>query len=104
MTRYISDQEFELEVLQSQKPVLLCMSASWCGPCKMLAPILDEISQEIQDIKILKMDVDTSPKIPSELGVRSIPMMFIFQNGKQIESKVGGVAKESLKKWIESFL
>ena len=103
MTKEIKDSEFEQEVTNSTRPVLIDFWAEWCGPCKMLNPILNELSEEMKDqIKIVKMNIDDNPKTPSELGIRSIPTMMIFKDGKQVTTQLGVKPKNTLKEWINS--
>jgi len=105
MAKEINDSEFEKEVVNSKEPVLIDFWAEWCRPCKMLTPIIDQLSEEMQDtIKIVKMNIDENPDSPSTLGIRSIPTLMIFKNGKQVASKVGAHPKNTLEKWINSSL
>ncbi|MFN9477778.1 MAG: thioredoxin, partial [Rickettsiales bacterium] len=79
--------------------------AEWCGPCRMLAPILDQLSEEMNDkVKIVKMNIDENPETPSKFGVRGIPTMLLFKEGKQIATKVGVQPKNALQEWINSSL
>ena len=105
MTKQIKDNEFEFEVLNSKLPVIIDFWAEWCGPCRMLAPILDQLSEEMEGkVKIVKMNIDENPETPSKFGVRGIPTMLLFKEGKQIATKVGVQPKNVLQEWINSSL
>ena len=98
----VTDASFSEDVLKSSLPVLVDFWAPWCGPCRMIAPILDEISEELQEkIKIAKMNVDENAMIPSQYGVSSIPTLILFKNGKPLSTKIGGVPKPKLLEWIQ---
>ena len=101
----VTDESFKTDVLDSDKPVLVDFWADWCGPCKMIAPALEEISEELSDrVTIAKMDIMENTGIPAEMGVQSIPLMVLFKNGEVIARKVGAAPKGQLKEWIESAL
>ena len=99
----IKEDAFENEVVKSSIPVLIDFWAEWCGPCKEISPILDEIANEMKDkIKIIKINIDENPNIPNQYGVQSIPTLIIFKQGNPIATKVGVVIKSQLKTWIET--
>ena len=101
----INDSQFDAEVLNVKGLVLVDFWAEWCGPCRQMIPILEEISKEMGDkVKICKMNVDESPNKASELGIRSIPSIFLFKDGKQIDVKVGLNPKSTMVSWIEANL
>lgn len=101
----INDQNFSKEVLNSDKPVLIDFYADWCGPCQKFLPVVNEVANQLTDtLKTVKINVDNNPKITSELGVRSIPALFIFKNGKQIANSPGSRSKHQLLAWIEDSL
>ena len=103
MTQEINDGDFEKEVTKSKEPVLIDFWAEGCGPCKMLTPVIDQLSEEMKGkVKIVKMNIDENPEIPSTLGVRGIPTLMIFKDGKQISTKVGAHPKNKLEEWINS--
>ncbi|MEQ1600231.1 MAG: thioredoxin TrxA [Methylophilaceae bacterium] len=100
---HLSDDAFEQEVLQSPLPVLVDYWAEWCGPCKMIAPILDEVAKEYADrIKIAKINIDENPKTPTKYGVRGIPTLMLFKNGNVEATKVGALSKSQLTAFIDS--
>lgn len=99
---HISDDNFEQEVLQSEQPVLVEYWAEWCGPCKMIAPILNEIAGEYEGkLKITKLDIDDNPNTPPKYGVRGIPTLMIFKNGNAEATKVGALSKSQLTAFID---
>lgn len=99
----VSDESFEADVLQSQVPVLVDFWAEWCGPCKMIAPILDEVADEYEGkLIIAKVNVDQNTLSPAKYGVRGIPTLLIFKDGQVVATKVGALSKTQLKEFIDS--
>jgi thioredoxin 1 len=102
MAKDITDTEFK-SLATSSKPVLVDFWAPWCGPCRQLAPVISELAEELKEsVEIVKMNIDENQDTPSEFGVRSIPTLIIFKDGKQVATKVGSAPKSDLKQWIES--
>ena len=98
----ITDANFEQEVLQSETPVLIDFWAEWCGPCKQIGPILEELSDEMAGkVKVAKVDVDANQNAARSMGVRGIPALFIFKDGEVISNRAGAAPKAALQKWIE---
>ena len=102
MAQQFTDQNFEQEVLKSEKPVLVDFWAAWCGPCQMMGPIIDKLAEEMKDkVKIGKLNVDENRETASDYSVMSIPTLIIFKGGKVVKQLVGVQAKESLKEELE---
>ncbi len=102
---YLSDDSFEEEVLNSNIPVLVDYWAEWCGPCKMIAPILDEIASEYGDrVKVTKLNIDENPDTPPKYGIRGIPTLMLFKDGSVEATKVGAVSKSQLSAFIDQHL
>jgi thioredoxin 1 len=105
LIKHISDDSFEKEVLQSTEPVLVDYWAEWCGPCKMIAPILDEVAGNYQGkLQIAKMNVDENREIPGKFGIRGIPTLMLFKNGQLAATKVGALSKSQLTEFIDQQL
>ena len=102
---HISDESFEDEVLQSERPGWIDYWAEWCGPCKMIAPVLDEIAAEYSDrLKVVKLNIDDNPQTPPKYGIRGIPTLMIFKNGQVEATKVGAVSKAQLTAFLDDSL
>ena len=97
----ITDESFEKDVLQSGKPVLVDFWAEWCGPCKQIAPALDQISEELAGaVTIAKVNIEESPTVPSRYGVRGIPTLMLFRDGQMASMKVGAMPKQKILEWL----
>ena len=104
-TKAVTDASFAADVLESDKPVLVDFWADWCGPCKMIGPALEEISDELgEKLTIAKIDIMENTKVPGDIGVQSIPLLVLFKDGKAVAQKLGAAPKSQLKAWIESEL
>ncbi len=100
---HVTDETFEEEITKSQQPVLVDYWADWCGPCKMIAPILDEIATEYKGrVKIAKLNIDENPGTPPKYGIRGIPTLMLFKNGNVEATKVGAVSKSQLTAFLDS--
>ncbi len=102
-TKPVSDASFEEEVLKSDGPVVVDFWAEWCGPCKMIGPSLEEISEEMgEKVKVVKINIDENPSTPSKFGVRGIPTLMVFKDGEVKATQVGANPKGKIAEWIEA--
>ncbi|HWP18722.1 MAG TPA: thioredoxin TrxA [Burkholderiaceae bacterium] len=105
LIKHISDASFEADVLQSDTPVLVDYWAEWCGPCKMIAPILDEVAKDYDGrLRIAKMNVDENRQVPARFGIRGIPTLMLFKGGQLAATKVGALSKAQLTAFLDSHL
>jgi thioredoxin 1 len=103
MTVHVDDADFDKNVLKASGAVLVDFWAEWCGPCKQIGPILDEIASEMKGkLTIAKVNIDKNPETPQKYGVRGIPTLILFKDGKQVATKVGSMPKSKLVEWLES--
>lgn len=101
----VTDSTFKQEVLESQVPVLVDFWAPWCGPCRMVAPVVDEISEQYDgQVKVVKVNTDENPSVASQYGIRSIPTLMIFKGGQRVDMVVGAVPKTTLANTLEKYL
>ncbi len=101
-THKVTDSAFETEVLKADQPVIVDFWAEWCGPCKMIAPALEEIANEMDGrVKVVKINIDENPSVPSRYGIRGIPTLMIFKNGEVAGTQVGANPKGKIVDWIE---
>lgn len=99
----VNDTNFESAVLKTDKPVVVDFFATWCGPCRQMLPVVDEVSSEMSSVvKIVKMDVDESPSTPDEFGVQTLPTLILFKNGQAVSQHTGAMLKTELIEWIKS--
>jgi thioredoxin 1 len=99
----VTDASFPQDVLNSSEPVVVDFWAEWCGPCRMIGPALEEISNEMAGkVKIAKLNVDENPQVASQFGIRSIPALMMFKNGQVVSQKIGAAPKGDLAKWIQA--
>ena len=100
----VNKDNFEEEVLKSDKKVLVDFWADWCGPCKMLSPVIDKLAEELEDVKVCKVNVDTEPTISIEYNIMSIPTLLLKKDGQVVEKAVGVHSKEQLRQMIDQYL
>ena len=104
-TKSVTDQSFQADVLDADKPVLVDFWAEWCGPCRMIAPALEEIAGELgEKVSIVKINIDENPDTPGKYGVRGIPTMLLFKNGEAVAQKVGAAPRGQIQQWLEAQL
>lgn len=98
----VTDNNFETEVLKASGPVVVDFWAEWCGPCKALSPLIDELADEKDNVKVVKVNIDEAPEAPTNYGVRGIPTVMVFKDGEVVDTRVGGMSKQQLTEWVES--
>ena len=104
-TKNVTDDTFQQDVISADKPVLVDFWAEWCGPCRMIAPALEEISNELgEKVTVAKLNIDDNPDAPAKYGVRGIPTMILFKNGQPAATKVGAAPKSALQSWLQGQL
>ncbi len=104
-TKSVTDQSFADDVLGASGPVLVDFWAEWCGPCRMIAPALEEISKELgAKVTIAKLNIDENPEVPGRYGVRGIPTMLLFKDGQPVATKVGAAPRSQIQQWLEAQL
>ena len=100
MVKHINEKEFNMEVLKEEGVVVVDFFATWCGPCKMLAPVLEDVQEEMKNVKIVKVDIDENPNVASEYKIKNIPTIKVFKNGEEITTNVGFLPKGALVEMI----
>jgi thioredoxin 1 len=99
----VTDTDFESQVLKAEGPVLVDFWAEWCGPCKILSPVVDALATEMAGkVKVVKINIEDAPEAPTKYGVRGIPTLMIFKDGKVVDTRVGGLPKQQLTEWVSS--
>ncbi len=101
----VSDQNFESEVLNAEGPVVVDFWAEWCGPCKAMSPLVDQLATELgEKVKVVKVNIDESPNAPTKYGVRGIPTFMVFRDGQVVDTRVGSMSKGQLNEWVQSVI
>jgi thioredoxin 1 len=99
----VTDKDFNKEVIESEDTVLVDFWAEWCGPCKALLPVMEEIAGEMGErVKIVKMNIEESPEVPTKYGLRGVPTLMLFKGGKLLDTRIGGAPKSQLVAWLEN--
>lgn len=102
-THHVNDQDFESEVLKADGPVVVDFWAEWCGPCKAMSPVVDDLASELDGkVKVVKVNIDENPHAPTKYGVRGIPTFMIFKDGQLVDTRVGSMSKSQLNDWIQT--
>ena len=105
MSQSVNDNEFEAEVLKASQPVMVDFWAEWCGPCRAMSPLVDELSKDMGDkLKVVKVNIDDSPNAPTKYGVRGIPTFMLFKDGQVVDTRVGGMSKSQLSEWVKAVI
>jgi thioredoxin 1 len=105
LIKHVSDDSFDADVLQADKPVLVDFWAEWCGPCKMIAPILEDVAKEFDGrLQVAKMNVDDNQRVPGKFGIRGIPTLILFKDGAQAATKVGALSRSQLTAFLDGHL
>lgn len=102
MAHNVNDDQFEQEVLKASGPVVVDFWAEWCGPCKAMGPLIDELASENKNVKVVKINIDQAPEAPTKYGVRGIPTFMVFKDGKVVDTRVGGMSKQQLNDWVNT--
>lgn len=102
MSKAVKDADFESEVLNADSPVLVDFWAEWCGPCKQLSPLVDELAKDLDGkVKVVKVNIEEAPEAPTKYGVRGVPTLMLFKGGEVVDTKIGGMPKSQLAEWVE---